>query len=51
MTQAYCVKCKQKVNIKDPTEATFKNGTNVIKGLCETCNSKVFSIKSKNSIK
>ncbi len=46
-TSAYCVKCKAKVEIKDPQEVTMKNGRSAIKGLCPKCGTKVFRIKSK----
>ena len=44
---AYCVKCKEKVEIKDPQEVTMKNGRPAISGICSKCGTKVFRIKSK----
>jgi RNase P subunit RPR2 len=45
---AYCVKCKAKVEIKDPKEVKMKNGRPAINGTCSKCGTKVFRIKSKN---
>ena len=39
--EAYCVKCKKKVEVKDPAEAKAKNGRNMIKGVCSVCDTKV----------
>jgi len=44
---AYCVKCKKKVNAKNPTEYTMKNGMLALKGVCPTCSTKVFRIIGK----
>lgn len=41
---AYCVKCKKKVNIKDPKEYTMKNNKAAVKGICPYCSAKVFRI-------
>ena len=46
MVQAYCVKCKTKKEIKDPTPATLKNGKPAIKGVCPDCGTKMFRIDS-----
>jgi len=46
--QAYCVKCKEKVEVKDAEEVTMKNGRPAVKGICAKCGTKVFKIKSKN---
>ncbi len=43
-TEAYCVKCKTKRKIKNPEEIIMKNGRSAIKGVCSTCNCKVFRI-------
>ncbi|MBT9163625.1 MAG: hypothetical protein DDT24_00542 [Chloroflexi bacterium] len=42
--QAYCVKCRAKVEIKDPQAITFKNGRPATRGLCPACGTKVFRI-------
>ena len=44
---AYCVKCKSKVVIKDPEEVKMQNGRSAISGKCPRCGTKVFRIKSK----
>lgn len=36
-TQGYCVKCKKKVDIKDPVESTTTRGTKIAKGKCPHC--------------
>jgi hypothetical protein len=41
---AYCVKCKEKVNVKDPEYYVMKNNRLSIKGDCPTCTTKVFRI-------
>jgi hypothetical protein len=45
---AYCVKCKAKVQVKDPKEVTMKNGRPAVSGTCSACGTKVFKIKSKS---
>ncbi len=44
--EAYCVKCKEKVEIKDPQEVTMKNNRAAVKGTCSKCGTNVFRIKS-----
>ncbi|MDP4012101.1 MAG: DUF5679 domain-containing protein [Candidatus Nanoarchaeia archaeon] len=34
MTEAYCVKCKKKVEMQDGKETTTKNGRKAMKGKC-----------------
>ncbi len=41
MTEGYCVKCKKKVEMKDPVESTTKKGTKIAKGKCPNCNTTV----------
>jgi len=41
---AYCMKCKMKVEIKNPQKITMKNGKPAVKGECAKCNTKVFKI-------
>ena len=41
MVEGYCVKCKKKVEIKDPTESTTKRGTKIAKGKCPNCDTTV----------
>ncbi|MCD6496013.1 MAG: hypothetical protein J7K54_01965 [Candidatus Aenigmarchaeota archaeon] len=44
MVEAYCVKCKKKVEIKNPEVVTLKNGKKATKGVCPNCGTKVFRI-------
>jgi endogenous inhibitor of DNA gyrase (YacG/DUF329 family) len=37
MTEAYCVKCKEKVQMKDGKEMKTKRGTKMMKGKCPQC--------------
>lgn len=46
MAEAYCVKCKAKVQIKDAQDVTLKNGKPAVSGICPTCGTKVFRIGS-----
>lgn len=41
MTQGYCVKCKAKVEMKDPKESLTKRGTRMAKGKCPDCGTTV----------
>jgi hypothetical protein len=42
--EAYCVKCKAKREIKNPTATTMKNGKPATTGTCSVCGTKVFKI-------
>ena len=42
--QAYCVKDRKTVEIKDPKAITMKNGRPATQGICPICGSKVFRI-------
>ncbi len=42
--QAYCMKCRKKVEIKNPQQVTMKNKRPATKGVCPTCSTKVFRI-------
>jgi RNase P subunit RPR2 len=44
MPQAYCVKCKTSVEIKNPQPVTLKNGKPAVKGVCPNCGTSVFRI-------
>ena len=41
MTQGYCVKCKKKVEMRDPKESLTKRGTKIAKGKCPSCGTTV----------
>jgi hypothetical protein len=44
--QAYCVKCREKRDIKDPKEVTMKNGRPALEGVCPVCGTKLFRMLS-----
>ncbi len=44
MVQAYCVKCKKKVEISGAQKVKLKNGKPATKGSCPSCGTKVFRI-------
>ncbi len=44
MATAYCVKCKKKVEIKNPKQVTLKNNRAAVQGVCPFCGTKVFRI-------
>jgi DNA-directed RNA polymerase subunit RPC12/RpoP len=42
--QAYCVKCRKKVEIKNPRSIRMKNKRPATQGVCPRCGTKVFRI-------
>lgn len=42
--QAYCMKDRKKVEIKNPRAITMKNGRPATQGVCPICGTKVFRI-------
>jgi len=44
MATAYCMKCKKKVEIRNPRQITLKNGRPATQGVCPMCGTKVFRI-------
>ncbi len=44
MAEAYCVKCRGKVEIKNPQNNTMKNKRPATTGTCPKCSTKVFRI-------
>jgi DNA-directed RNA polymerase subunit RPC12/RpoP len=44
MTEGYCMKCRNKVEIKDAEKITMKNGKPATQGTCPKCGTKVFRI-------
>jgi DNA-directed RNA polymerase subunit RPC12/RpoP len=42
--QAYCMKCRTKVEIKNPKSIKMKNGKPATQGVCPKCGTKVFRI-------
>jgi RNase P subunit RPR2 len=45
MATAYCMKCRRKVEIKNPQRVTLKNRRPAIRGVCPVCGTKVFRIE------
>ena len=43
-TQAYCVKCKAKREMKGERALVMKNGRNALTGTCTVCGTKRFKI-------
>ena len=39
--EAYCVKCKKMVNVKDGVIKMSKNGRRMLSGTCDKCGTKV----------
>ncbi len=39
--KAYCVKCREKVDVKNPKETKTKNDRDMIKGECPNCGTTV----------
>jgi hypothetical protein len=46
---AYCVKCKQKREMRDPQRVTMSNGRPAMKGKCPVCGTTLFKIMPKES--
>jgi NAD-dependent SIR2 family protein deacetylase len=42
--QAYCMKCRKKVEISNPKVIKMKNGRPATQGTCPKCKTKVFRI-------
>ena len=42
--EAYCVKCKSKREMKNPTPTIMKNKKPATTGICPVCNTKMFKI-------
>jgi len=46
--EAFCLKERKKVEMKDPRQITMKNGKPATQGVCPSCGTKIFKIgKSK----
>ena len=41
-TEAYCVKCREKREMKNAEEVTMKNGRPAMQGTCAVCGTKLF---------
>jgi len=44
MTEAYCVKCKAKREMKNEETVTMKNGKKAKKGVCPVCGTSMYRI-------
>jgi DNA-directed RNA polymerase subunit RPC12/RpoP len=42
--QAYCMKCRKKVEIQNAKQIKMKNGKPATQGVCPKCGTKVFRI-------
>ncbi len=45
MATAYCMKCRRKVEIRNPRRIMLKNRRPATQGVCPSCNTKVFRIE------
>jgi hypothetical protein len=43
-TEAYCVKCKAKREMRNENKITMKNGKPATEGVCPVCSTKMFKI-------
>jgi len=50
MAQAYCVKCKSKVEIKSPKQIIMKNKRPATQGMCPKCGTKVFRCEASGKV-
>ncbi len=44
MATAYCMKCRKKVEIRNPRQIILKNRRPAVQGVCPSCGTKVFRI-------
>jgi hypothetical protein len=44
MATAYCLKCRAKKEMRNPTQVTLKNGRPATKGTCPTCGTAMYRI-------
>lgn len=42
---AFCMKCKREIEIKEPRQVKMRNGRPATEGLCPLCGKKVFKIE------
>lgn len=46
-TEGYCMKCRQKRELKNENQTTLKNGRPAIEGQCSVCGTKVVKLVGK----
>jgi len=51
LSTAYCFKCRQKIEIKDPKQIILKNGRPAVQGTCPVCGTKVFRINTEGRLR
>ncbi len=44
--QAYCVRERVRVTVRDPKPVTFANGRSAVAGVCSSCGARVVSLKA-----
>jgi hypothetical protein len=42
--EAYCLKCRERRDMKDPRAITMKNGKPATEGACPVCGTRMFKI-------
>lgn len=42
--QGYCMKCREKKEIRNPTSVVLKNGRPATRGMCPTCGTTIVRI-------
>jgi len=47
MATAYCMKCRKKVEIRNPSRVILKNRRPATRGVCPSCGTKVFRIEKR----
>ena len=45
--EGYCLKCKEKKEMKDASKVKMKNGRDAMKGKCPSCGTGMFKILGK----
>ena len=51
MATAYCMKCKKKQEMKNPSYITTKRGSPACKGQCKKCDTNMYAILPKDKSK
>jgi predicted RNA-binding Zn-ribbon protein involved in translation (DUF1610 family) len=49
--EAFCLKERKKVEMKDPKQITMKNGKPATQGVCPNCGTKIFKIGKAIAVK